>query len=114
MIDWVKYFLTGLLTGPRVEPFVNAIIAPNTGQTAGWWYWARFVGLVNRLKSLVVGTTATIIFALIFGGKYPKLIDWTCLGFIFIAVYFMTRAKKKRAKEMKAEEISHETAPVSA
>jgi hypothetical protein len=135
----VVLFQSGVLTGPRVEPFVKAILEPNTGQTAGWWYWAifagvafgivaffsvfifmfkgrtaTFVGLVNRLTSLVAGTTATIIFALIFGGKYPKLIDWTCLGFIFIAVYFMTRAEKKRAKEMKTEEASHETAPVSA
>ena len=125
----VVLFKLDLLSGPRVNPFVNAIIAPNTGQTAGWWYWAifagmafgivaffsvfifmfkgrtaTFAGLVNRLTSLVAGTTATIIFALAFGGKFPKIIDWVSLGFIFIAVFFMTRAEKKRAKEIKSED----------
>ena len=124
----VVLFKSGSLTGPRIDLFANAILAPNTGQTAGWWYWATFAGmafgivaffsvfifmfkgrtatfagLVNRLTSLVAGTTATLLFAFMFGGHYPKIIDWICLGFIFIAVYFMTRAEKKRAKEIKAE-----------
>ena len=66
---------------------------------------ATFAGLSNRLTSLVAGTTATLLFAVIFGGKYPKKEDWISLVFIFIAVGFLAKAEKKRIAELKA---SHE------
>jgi len=58
---------------------------------------ATFAGLVNRLTSLVAGTAATLLFALIWRGSQPKMEDWIALGFIFIAVAFLARAEKKRA-----------------
>jgi hypothetical protein len=63
---------------------------------------ATFAGLSNRLTSLVAGTTATLLFAVIFGGKYPKKEDWISLVFIFIAVGFLAKAEKKRIAELKA------------
>ncbi|MCX7919559.1 MAG: hypothetical protein N3A72_08130 [bacterium] len=65
---------------------------------------ATFAGLSNRLTSLVAGTTATLLFAVIFGGKYPKKEDWISLIFIFIAVGFLARAEKKRIAELKAQQ----------
>jgi hypothetical protein len=62
---------------------------------------ATFAGLVNRLTSLIAGTAATLIFAVMFGGKYPGTEDWVTLGFILIAVAFLTKAEKKRALELK-------------
>ncbi len=61
---------------------------------------ATFAGLVNRLTSLIAGTTATLIFHFGFGGKFPKNEDWLSLAFILIAVGFLTRAEKKRATEL--------------
>jgi hypothetical protein len=62
---------------------------------------ATFAGLVNRLTSLIAGTAATLLFALLWGGKYPSNDDWITLGFILVAVGFLTMAEKKRAKEIK-------------
>ena len=61
---------------------------------------ATFAGLVNRLTSLVAGTTATLLFWLAFSGKFPKMQDWLSLGFIIVAIVFLTRAEKKRAREL--------------
>ena len=57
---------------------------------------ATFAGLVNRLTSLLAGTAATILLAWWFGLKPPSLTDWVSLGFILIAVGFLTRAERKR------------------
>jgi drug/metabolite transporter (DMT)-like permease len=57
---------------------------------------ATFAGLVNRLTSLVAGTAATLIFAVVFGGKLPKPADWVSLGFILVAVAFLARAERRR------------------
>ena len=65
---------------------------------------ATFAGLSNRLTSLVAGTTATLLFAIIFGGKYPKIQDWISLIFIFIAAGFLAKAEKKRIAELKAQQ----------
>lgn len=62
---------------------------------------ATFAGLVNRLTSLIAGTAATLIFAVFLGGKYPGMEDWISLGFILVAVAFLTKAEKKRTLELK-------------
>jgi hypothetical protein len=61
---------------------------------------ATFAGLVNRLTSLVAGTTATLILYFLFQGKFPKIQDWLSLVFILISVWFLSRAEKKRTKEL--------------
>lgn len=61
---------------------------------------ATFAGLVNRLTSLVAGTTATLVSFLLFQGKFPKVQDWVSLVLILIAVGFLTRAEKKRTREL--------------
>ncbi|HBE73644.1 MAG TPA: hypothetical protein DDW31_06125 [candidate division Zixibacteria bacterium] len=72
---------------------------------------ATFAGLANRLTSLVAGTLATLLFAMFFGGKYPKTGDWLALIFIFVAVGFMTRSEMKRSSELKREGEICEPAP---
>ena len=68
---------------------------------------ATFAGLVNRLTSLIAGTTATLSFYFLFGGKFPATEDWISLVFILIAVGFITKAEKKRTLELKnLKEIS--------
>ena len=110
------------ITGERITPFVNAVVSPNPV----WSHWAfiagiaygivaffsvflfmfkgrtaTFAGLVNRLTSLIAGTVSTLLFAAIFGGSYPHLVDWIALVFILGAVGFMAKAEKKRKKELK-------------
>jgi hypothetical protein len=72
---------------------------------------ATFAGLANRLTSLVAGTMATLLFALFFGGKYPKTGDWLALVLILVAVGFMTRSEMKRSSELKREGEICEPAP---
>lgn len=75
---------------------------------------ATFAGLVNRLTSLIAGTTATLIFHFGFGGKFPKNEDWLSLAFILIAVGFLTRAEKKRAAELvRTHEIEEDSVVTS-
>jgi hypothetical protein len=67
---------------------------------------ATFAGLVNRLTSLVAGTTATLLSFFIFGAKFPSPADWCSLALILVAVGFLSLAEKKRVSEMaKANEI---------
>lgn len=109
------------ITGERITPFVNAVISPNPE----WSHWAfiagiaygvvaffsvflfmfkgrtaTFAGLVNRLTSLIAGTVSTLLFAFLFQGSYPHLVDWIALVFILAAVGFMAKAEKKRKKEL--------------
>ena len=63
---------------------------------------ATFAGLVNRLTSLVAGTTSTLVVYVLFGGKLPKTQDWVSLGLILVAVAFLTRAERRRAAELAA------------
>jgi hypothetical protein len=111
-------------SGERITPFANAVFHP----VQGLWYWAMifgtafgivaffsvfifmfrgrtatFAGLVNRLTSLIAGTTSTLLFAVFFGGKFPQIVDWISLMFILIAVGFIARAEKKRIVELKIE-----------
>jgi len=63
---------------------------------------ATFAGLVNRLTSLVAGTAATLVSAVLFGSSFPKPADWMSLGLIFVAVGFLTQAERRRARELAA------------
>lgn len=89
---WGWAMLSGLAFG--LLAFFSVFIFMFKGRTA------TFAGLVNRLTSLIAGTAATLIFAVAFGGKYPKSEDWITLGFILVAVAFLTKAEKKRTKEL--------------
>ncbi|HRF67065.1 MAG TPA: hypothetical protein PK605_11395 [Ignavibacteria bacterium] len=90
---WGWAMISGLAFG--LLAFFSVFIFMFKGRTA------TFAGLVNRLTSLIAGTAATLLFAIVFGGKYPVTEDWITLGFILIAVAFLTKAEKKRAAELK-------------
>jgi len=60
---------------------------------------ATFAGLVNRLTSLLAGTTSTLLLAWWFGLKPPTVPDWVSFGFILVAVAFLSRAEKRRTAE---------------
>jgi hypothetical protein len=60
---------------------------------------ATFAGLVNRLTSLVAGTTSTLAFHWTYRGPFPSSEDWLALLFILIAVGFLSRAERRRAAE---------------
>lgn len=76
-----------------VVAFFSVFIFMFQGRTA------TFAGMVNRLTSLVAGTTATLLSWLLFGFSAPKLQDWVSLGFILIAVALLTQAEARRAHE---------------
>ncbi|HDR04885.1 MAG TPA: hypothetical protein ENN84_06515 [Candidatus Marinimicrobia bacterium] len=110
-------------SGPRITPFANAFSQPelNWGSAAFWGTafgvvaffsvflfmfkgrTATFAGLVNRLTSLIAGTASTLLFALFWSGKWPKMVDWISLLFILIAVGFIAVAEKKRSAELALE-----------
>jgi len=105
---------------PQVQAFRGAFLQPHPKfMSAGFWgsffgiaaffsvfififkgRTATFAGLVNRLTSLIAGTAATLIFWQFFGGKFPDIKEWASLGFILIAICFITKAEKKRAQEL--------------
>ncbi|HEX7552689.1 MAG TPA: hypothetical protein VF378_03995 [Geothrix sp.] len=114
------------LQAPQVVDFITAIQVPVPG-----WQWAAFsglafglvaffsvfifmfkgrtatfTGLMNRLTSLVAGTTATLVGHWLFRSKLPSLQNWISLGFVLVAVVFLARAERRRALELKlAQEI---------
>ncbi|MBP9211953.1 MAG: hypothetical protein KBF97_04080 [Bacteroidetes bacterium] len=92
--DWGWGILAGTAFG--MVAFFSVFIFMFKGRTA------TFAGLVNRLTSLVAGTAATIVSFMLFGGRFPKMQDWLSLGFIFVAVYFLSHAEKKRTRELAA------------
>ncbi len=94
--DWIWAYLSGTSFG--IVAFFSVFIFMFKGRTA------TFAGLVNRLTSLVAGTTSTLVVWAFLGGKPPKGYDWGALALIFVAVYFLTRAEKRRAEELKATE----------
>jgi hypothetical protein len=65
---------------------------------------ATFAGLVNRLTSLIAGTAATLIFAVVWGGRFPRLLDWGALGLILAAIFFLARSERRRRQELEAEQ----------
>ncbi len=91
--SWPWQILAGTSFG--MVAFFSVFIFMFQGRTA------TFAGLVNRLTSLVAGTTSTLLFALWFGGKMPKTEEWLSLVFILIAVVFLTMAERRRATELK-------------
>lgn len=98
--QWPQAVLAGTAFG--MVAFFSVFLFMFKGRTA------TFAGLVNRLTSLVAGTASTILFALLYKGKYPKIQDWISLLFILIAVYFLTLAEKKRVAELKtAHELNN-------
>lgn len=94
--------LSGIPFG--IVAFFSVFIFMFKGRTA------TFAGLVNRLTSLLAGTTATLLTALFFKTKMPTVQEWVGLCFIFVAVYFLTRAEKRRVKEV-APEVLAEAVP---
>lgn len=73
---------------------------------------ATFAGLVNRLTSLMAGTTATLALYFLFGMRFPKAEDWASLVFILMAVGCLTLAERRRAAELAAaREISATALP---
>src|SRR5207244_13102981 len=94
-------FLAGLPYG--LVAFFSVFIFMFKGRTA------TFAGLVNRLTSLLAGTTATLLLFFMFKMKFPSVQDWFSVMFIIVAVYFLTRAEKRRTAELglakKAEPI---------
>lgn len=89
---WVWAVVAGFAYG--LVAFFSVFIFMFKGRTA------TFAGLVNRLTSLVAGTTATLVSYVAFGGRFPSTQDWLSLLFILIAVAFLTRAEKKRTREL--------------
>ncbi|MBU2574953.1 MAG: hypothetical protein KKH28_12835 [Elusimicrobia bacterium] len=99
---WGKIIASGLPFG--IVAFFSVFLFMFKGRTA------TFAGLVNRLTSLIAGTVATLfVWWLIAGQKSPAGADWFGLAAIFVAIYFMSKAEKKRSRELaKAHEIEPE------
>jgi hypothetical protein len=89
---WGWAILAGTAFG--MVAFFSVFIFMFKGRTA------TFAGLVNRLTSLVAGTTATLALYYLYNGNFPKPQDWLSLVFILIAVGFLSRAEKKRTMEL--------------
>lgn len=87
--DWPKAALAGTSYG--IVAFFSVFLFIFKGRTA------TFSGLVNRLTSLIAGTTATLIFWIAFEGKAPAREDWASLGFILVAVGLLATAERRRA-----------------
>ncbi|MEQ8277501.1 MAG: hypothetical protein RMA76_34950 [Deltaproteobacteria bacterium] len=102
--EWASAIVAGMAFG--VVAFFSVFIFMYKGRTA------TFAGLVNRLTSLIAGTVATLIFAVAYGGKMPKVQDWVSLGFIFVAVAFLSQAEKRRSAELiLTHEVEDDAAP---
>lgn len=98
---WFAAIISGLPFGAAA--FFSVFLFMFKGRTA------TFAGLVNRLTSLIAGTAATVLVALLIQGqKMPKQQDWFGLILMFVAIYFIGRAEKKRACELAS---SHEIEP---
>jgi hypothetical protein len=89
---WLFIILSGFPFG--MAAFFSVFLFMFKGRTA------TFAGLVNRISSLVAGTVSTILVVVLFGIGKIKGEDCVALIFIFIAIYFMSRAEKKRVCEL--------------
>jgi hypothetical protein len=92
--DWGPAIVAGFAYG--IVAFFSVFIFMFKGRTA------TFANLVNRLTSLVAGTTATLCTAVFLGGKLPKTQDWVSLVYILIAVAYLSIAEKRRVAELQA------------
>ena len=88
--NWMGAAICGTAFG--ISAFFSAFLFMFEGRSS------TFSGLVNRLSSLLAGTCSTLLFAFLFGGKYPKLADWGSFALIILAVYFLGKAEKRRLK----------------
>ena len=86
---WLPALGAGMIFG--IVAFFSVFIFMFKGRSA------TFAGLVNRLTSLIAGTGATVVSALLLGTSMPKRADWVSLGLILVAVGFLTRAERRRA-----------------
>lgn len=75
---------------------------------------ATFAGLVNRLTSLLAGTTATLLMHYVFGLRLPSMQDWISVVFILVAVGFLSQAERKRMAERQLQEAAAGGAPLAA
>jgi hypothetical protein len=91
--QWTGGILSGTAFG--IVAFFSVFLFMFKGRTA------TFAGLVNRLTSLIAGTTATLIFHFAFGGRFPRPKDWISLGLILVAIGFLTRSERKRVAELR-------------
>lgn len=91
---WLSASFAGMAFG--IVAFFSVFIFMFKGRTA------TFTGLVNRLTSLIAGTTATLVMWAFFGSRFPSKSDWIALFFIFVAVGFLTIAERRRTKELLA------------
>ena len=100
---WKQTVLAGVPFG--LASFFSVFLFMFKGRTA------TFAGLVNRLTSLIAGTAATLfVFWLIKDQHPPKMEDWFGLVLMFIAIYFIGKAEKKRSCELaKANEVPLES-----
>ena len=92
--QWLKAALAGIPYG--IGAFFSVFLFMFKGRTA------TFACLVNRLTSLIAGTIATLAVFFLMAAKPPKPEDWIGLGVIFIAIYFLALAEKKRSCELAA------------
>ncbi len=98
---WLAAILAGTAYG--IVAFFSVFLFMFKGRTA------TFAGLVNRLTSLIAGTAATLVGYFALGGKFPKQEDWISLGFILVAVAFLSIAEKKRnrtSSDIRAESLA--------
>ncbi|MGC8867059.1 MAG: hypothetical protein ACP5PA_02465 [Elusimicrobiales bacterium] len=98
---WFLIVLSGFPFGAAA--FFSVFLFMFKGRTA------TFAGLVNRISSLIAGTVSTLLVYIFFkdmGFKPPKPEDWVALLFIFIAIYFLSKAEKKRAYELVSEKAA--------
>ncbi|OGH62051.1 MAG: hypothetical protein A3G34_13650 [Candidatus Lindowbacteria bacterium RIFCSPLOWO2_12_FULL_62_27] len=100
---WPSAVLAGTAFGGVA--FFSVFIFMFKGRTA------TFANLVNRLTSLVAGTAATLLFALMYGGKLPKIQDWISLLYIVIAVVYLAIAERRRVAELAAAQELNSGAP---
>ena len=67
-----------------------------TDGTAPRGVTATFVGLLNRLTSLLAGVIATVVYAVAFDSAYPDSRQWSSVGLIVVAFWLLTRAERRR------------------
>lgn len=89
--DWTLAFLAGVPFG--IGAFFSAFLFLFEGHTA------TFSSLANRLASLLAGTVATLLFALFFGGRVPRMEDWLAFALLLAAVALLT--KEEMAQSVK-------------